>query len=198
MRTICIGLLFCLLTGPAVFGQSGPGTNDLKIITRQEWQAKEPVAKMKPHELKFITIHHTATRQKPGVSVAVKLQHLQAFSQREDTLAGGKKKPIWPDVPYHFYVTCDGEIGEGRDIRYVGDTNTEYDPTGHILVTLEGNFEIEEPTKEQMVAAKKLIAWLAAKYQIPPERIKAHKDYAQTACPGKKLYERLGEFRKEK
>ena len=193
MRTLYFGWCFFLMIG-SVLGNDF-GTNDLKIVTRKEWQAKDPVTTMKPHELKFITIHHTATKQKPGVSAALKLQHLQAFSQREDTLSSGKKKPIWPDVPYHFYVTCDGEIGEGRDIHFVGDTNTEYDPTGHILVTLEGNFEVEEPTKEQMKAAKNLVAWLAEKYKIPADHIKSHKDYAKTACPGKNLYGRLGELR---
>jgi hypothetical protein len=166
-----------------------------RILGRKEWKAAEPVSKMKPHSLSFITIHHTATKQKPNMSLAQKLQNLQKFSQHEGELAGGKKKPAWPDVPYHFYIACSGDIGEGRDINFVGDTNTEYDPTGHILVTLEGNFEDEEPTPEQMKAAKALVRWLAAKYHVPSEKIRTHKDYAKTQCPGKNLYERIAELR---
>jgi N-acetyl-anhydromuramyl-L-alanine amidase AmpD len=78
----------------------------------------------------------------------------------------------------------------------VGDTNTEYDPTGHILVTLEGNFEEEEPTREQMQATRNLVGWLAKKFKVPSEKIKTHKDYAQTACPGKNLQLRAEEIRK--
>ncbi|MDB6057630.1 MAG: N-acetylmuramoyl-L-alanine amidase [Verrucomicrobiales bacterium] len=181
---------FCHADEPTQNLQSAP-----KILTRKEWKAADAVGKMKEHTATFITIHHTATKQKPNVSLAQKLQSLQKFSQHEGELAGGKKKPAWPDVPYHFYVACNGDIGEGRDIDSVGDTNTEYDPTGHILVTLEGNFEEEQPTPEQFKATRQLVAWLANKYHVPAEKIRSHKDYAKTRCPGKNLYVRLGELR---
>jgi hypothetical protein len=179
---------------PGAWSESEGSPKAPKIVTRAEWKAK-PAGKMKPHEQKFITIHHTATKQKPGVPVAEKLRHLQEFSQREDKLTSGKVKPPWPDVPYHFYVGCDGDIGEGRDVNFVGDTNTEYDPTGHVLVTLEGNFQEEEPTEAQIKATRELVAWLAAKYKVPNDKIRSHKDYAQTACPGKNLYRILSEIR---
>ena len=124
------------------------------------------------------------------------MNSLQEFSQHEGKLASGKPKPMWADVPYHFYIAANGEVAEGRNIGFVGDTNTEYDPTGHVLVTCEGNFEEEEPTEEQMQAATQLVVWLAKKYHVPSENINAHRDYAQTACPGKKLYKRVGEIRK--
>lgn len=167
----------------------------VKILSRAEWHAKEPVAKMAAHEPKFITIHHTGVKQNHQKTLKDKLRSLQAFSQREDVLAGGKKKPAWPDVPYHFYIGDTGEVAEGRAIGFVGDTNTAYDPTGHILVTLEGNFEEEEPTPAQLESARQLVSWLAQKYQVPLENIKTHKDYAQTACPGEKLYDRMAEIR---
>ena len=166
-----------------------------KIVSRAEWKARPPTGPMKPHQQRFITIHHTATKQKMGVPVGEKLQHLQQFSQHEGKLAGGKIKPPWPDVPYHFYIGCDGDIGEGRDVNFVGDTNTEYNPAGHVLVTLEGNFQEENPTEAQIKATRELVAWLAQKYKIPAEKIRAHKDYAQTACPGKNLYRRIDELR---
>lgn len=166
-----------------------------EILLRAEWKANPAVGAPKTHEPKFITIHHTATKQKPAISLEEKLRNLQKFSQNEGTLASGKKKPAWTDVPYHFYIPCDGRIGEARDVKFVGDTNTEYDPTGHLLVVLEGNFEEEEPTSTQMNATHALVGWLAAKYQITPEKIATHKDFAKTACPGKNLHNRLGEIR---
>jgi hypothetical protein len=197
----CAKRIFSLLAAislTACTTQSSSETKTLakpNVLSRSEWKAHPPNGLMKRHTPRFITIHHTATLQKPAVSLAEKLRNLQTFSQNEGTLAGGKSKPAWPDVPYHFYIDCNGNIGEGRDVAFVGDTNTEYDPTGHLLVTLEGNFEVEQPTEAQMKSARELVAWLAKRYKIPAAKIASHKDYARTACPGKNLYNRLGEIR---
>ncbi len=159
-----------------------------KMLSRAEWKAKPPVGQMKAHTPRYITIHHTATKKKPTVPLAEKLRNLQNFSQHEDKLDTGKIKPPWLDVPYHFYIAAGGEIGEARDLHFAGDTNTEYDPTGHLLVVLEGNFEEEEPTDAQIKSTIALVAWLSQTYRIPAEKIATHKDYARTACPGKNLY----------
>lgn len=167
------------------------------IVSRKEWNAKKPVGNAKKHAIRFITVHHTATTQKPDVSIEKKLQNLQAFSQRDDKLASGKLKPAWFDVPYHYYIAVDGRIAEGRKIRYVGDTNTEYDPTGHALIVVEGSFNTEEPTKEQIESLKKMIDWLAHKYRVPAANLKGHDDYAKTTCPGKKIKDMLPAFREK-
>lgn len=168
-------------------GSSAVNSREPKIISRADWKAKAPVGAAKEHQIRFITIHHTATAQKENVSIEQKMQNLQNFSQREDRLASGKLKPVWFDVPYHFYIAVDGKIAEGRQIKFVGDTNTEYDPTGHALVVLEGNFETEQPAKNQQQALQETVVWLASKYQVPIAEIKAHNDFAATACPGKNL-----------
>ncbi len=151
---------------------------------------------MKTHEIVRITIHHTAVKQNPERTLAQKLTSLQKFSQNPGTLGSGKSKPAWPDVPYHYYIDCHGNIGEGRELQYVGDTNTEYDPTGHALIVLEGNFEEEEPTAAQLAAVRQMIAWLAARFEVPAERIGGHKDFAGTLCPGKNLHALIPELRK--
>ncbi len=164
-------------------------------ITRQAWKANDPVAEMTPHKPSRITIHHTAVMQKRDVSLERKMQSLQRFSQHPSELADGGKKPAWPDVPYHFYIDLLGQIAEGRNIAYVGDTNTDYDPTNHILIVLEGNFESEQPTNSQLKQLLNLTRWLSWKWQIPATEIKGHKDYAATACPGKNLESELPRLR---
>ncbi len=149
----------------------------------------------KKHKIVFITIHHTATIQKPTVPIATKMRNLQSFSQREDKLDTGKLKPAWFDIPYHFYIAADGQIAEGRGLKYVGDTNTEYDPTSHALVVLEGSFDNEQPTIAQIASVKQIVAWLARKYKIPSANIKGHSDYATTGCPGENLKKLLPELR---
>lgn len=168
-----------------------------RIILRAEWNAKDSVGKMQEHTLRHITIHHTASPQKEGISIERKLQTLQSFSQSESRLASGGKKPAWPDVPYHFYIAVDGQIAEGRDIKYVGDTNTDYDPAGHALIVLEGNFEKEQPSSRQMESLRLLVAWLSATYSIPVSEIKGHNDYASTACPGVNLKKLLPAVRQQ-
>lgn len=167
-----------------------------EIIKRSEWGAKKPVGEGKKHEIRFITIHHTATPQKKDVSIATKMRNLQAFSQRDDKLDTGKAKPAWFDIPYHYYISADGKIAEGREIEYAGDTNTEYDPTGHALVVVEGSFNKEEPTAEQIESLKRIVAWLARKYKVPAVNIKGHNDYAQTGCPGENLKKLFPEIKK--
>jgi hypothetical protein len=169
----------------------------LNMLTRADWGANPPVAEMKAHKISRITIHHTATLQKPERTLAEKLRALQKFSQTPGTLGNGKAKPAWPDVPYHFYIDCHGEIAEGRNAGFVGDTNTAYDPSGHLLVVLEGNFEEEKPTEQQVTALRNLLASTMARYRINPELIGTHQDFAETLCPGKNLHDLVPAIRQQ-
>ncbi len=193
MKTILMCVITAVLVSSCALKHKSTSnqTSALNILTRAAWGAKPPVAQMKAHKISRITIHHTATLQKPERSLADKMKSLQKFSQNPGTLGNGKAKPAWPDVPYHLYIDCHGEIAEGRDADYVGDTNTAYDPTGHLLVVLEGNFEEEKPTERQLTALRQLLASEQARYRIAPEQIASHKDFAETLCPGKHLHEMI-------
>lgn len=172
-------------------------TSRPKIISRKKWKAKDPIGKVQGHTIRSITIHHTATLQNEKLAIEKKMQNLQNFSQNESRLASGKLKPVWFDVPYHYYIASDGKIAEGREIKFVGDTNTEYDPKGHALIVLEGNFETEQPTSKQQESLQKLAVWLALKWKVSASEIKAHNDYAATACPGENLKKLLPTFRQK-
>jgi N-acetyl-anhydromuramyl-L-alanine amidase AmpD len=65
-----------------------------------------------------------------------------------------------------------------------------------VLVVLEGNFEKEQPSTQQIRALNELSLWLAVTWKIPASKIKGHRDYAATACPGKKLESELLRLRK--
>ncbi|MCB8933113.1 MAG: N-acetylmuramoyl-L-alanine amidase [Chthonomonadaceae bacterium] len=165
------------------------------MIEREAWGAAPPVLAMRPHRPSRITIHHTGTPQRPDLTTAQKIKNLQLFSQREDKLADGRTKPAWGDVPYHYYIGVDGQIAVGRDDRFAGDTNTEYDPAGHVLVVVEGNFENETVNEAQMRSLWNVVWWLAQRDHIPSAEIQSHKDFAQTDCPGADLYARLDALR---
>lgn len=191
MKRILIIAIAIVLLGLYVDAQKAPS-----IISRAEWGAKKPVGEGKKHKIEFITIHHTATKMRPDLTIQTKLKNLQAFSQRDDKLSSGKFKPAWFDIPYHYYIAVDGKIGEGREIEYAGDTNTEYDPAGHALIVVEGSFGTDEPTDAQVASLKAMVRWLAKKYKVNGEKIKGHRDYAETGCPGKNIEKLFPELRR--
>jgi hypothetical protein len=168
----------------------------VRLLPRAAWGANGPVLAMQTHNPVRITIHHTATRQAPARTLAEKMQALQRFSQREDSLADGRRKRQWADVPYHMYIAVDGEVAEGREWRYVGDSNTPYDPTGHFLIVVEGSFDSDTLTSGQREALDALVVAAAKRWRIPGERIGGHRDYAQTRCPGRNVYAELPRLRR--
>lgn len=168
----------------------------IRYVSRAEWGANRPVLPMRRHVPVRLTIHHTGTRSAAARTIESKLAGLQRFSQRPDSLGDGRLKPAWADVPYHFYVSVDGAVAEGREWKYVGDSNTPYDPTGHLLVVVEGNFEVEPLSDPQLRTLEALIPSLARHFRIAPAALASHRDYAQTLCPGRQLYSELPRFRR--
>ncbi len=183
MQTIkaFIVLYFFANSAGSVFSQ--PATIkqfDPPIVRVAQWGGTPAEDTSRVHEIKFITLHHGGEEFKEDKDFVTYLVNLQNWSRRE-------KK--WIDIPYHYLIDFAGKIYEGRDIRYPGDTNTAYDPTGHALVCLPGNYEIQQPNDKQLRAVIDMFVWLCWKYKLSPGVIKGHKDVAEgTVCPGKNLY----------
>jgi hypothetical protein len=148
-------------------------------------------ALVREQEVTHITLHHQGEPFKPGTDPQKYLRNLQSWS---------RATKHWADIPYHYIIDLDGRIYQGRDINYAGDTNTEYDPMGHALIEVVGNFEEVEPNQQQLDAVVDLMAMLAVKYHVPLDHIASHRDYsAQTVCPGANLYRyvQAGYFREK-
>lgn len=192
-RAISSIFLFFILAG-AGFALAD---DELKIVTRQEWGAKPPVKAMPANVPMRITIHHTATKPNLKLSIAAKLKSLQVFSQKDSKLADGRLKKAWGDVPYHYYIDAKGAVAEGREVKFVGDTNTDYDPSGHIQVVVEGNFEQAPPAPAEVKTLEQLLVRLARTYHIDPKMIGVHRDFAHTECPGKYLLALLPDIKKD-
>lgn len=150
------------------------------IITAAEWgSVPEPISPERVHTPVRITLHHGGVYYDPASDPYKKIRALQRWGQR----AKG-----WPDLPYHFLIAPDGRIFEGRSLKYAGETNTAYDTTGHALICVWGNFEVQRINREQLRSVVDLCAWLCQEYGIDPMTIRGHKDWAQTACPGRDFY----------
>ena len=184
----------------AILGCRQPATSDpiptgVRYLSRAAWGANAPVLAMRPHALRRLTIHHTGVAQAPARSAVDKVRALQQFSQRDDSLADGRRKPAWADIPYHYYVAVDGTVLEAREAGYVGDSNTPYDPTGHLLVVVEGNFQTDSLSTAQRHALFALVPSLARHHGIPADSLAGHRDFASTSCPGSRLYAELPRLR---
>jgi hypothetical protein len=133
-----------------------------------------------PHRITHVTLHHTGDAQplRPGDDPVRRLRGLQSWGARDRN---------WWDLPYHFLMDLEGKIYEGRDYHYMGETNTTYNPGGHFLISIIGNYERQEPTQAQVGAIADLMAWAFEEFDLPLDRLGGHYNYANTTCPGKHL-----------
>jgi N-acetyl-anhydromuramyl-L-alanine amidase AmpD len=124
--------------------------------------------------LEYIVVHHTASTAKETV------EQIHNFHVNNNG---------WAGIGYHFYIRKDGIIYRGRPEKYVGAHCENYNSVS-IGICLEGNFEIEQPTNEQLQSLSELIHNLKQKYGNV--QVVGHRDLNATACPGKNLYSKLG------
>lgn len=153
----------------------------LAIVPRSGWKAIEakPYTKQNPTT---ITVHHEGGRVlNTSDDAAQRLRNIQSWGMGKDR--------NWTDVPYHFLIAPDGTVYEGRDVFTAGETATEYNPSGHILISFLGNYEEQKLEAPLLETLCKLIAKLCVQYKISPETIASHRDHSSmTTCPGKNIY----------
>lgn len=183
-------LIFILLFPLSTLAQERPVSPDdgfyekwnLNVTSREAWGWEEGPVLKDTQQVEYVTIHHGGTIFKQKDDMAAYMRNFQQWC-RDDM--------GWMDNPYHYMIDFNGQILEGRKLAYPGDTNTEYDPTGHALICVLGNFEEQEVTDAQLESLTKLSAALATFYEVPIEKIQSHKDYTETLCPGEDLYNYL-------
>lgn len=141
---------------------------------REAWGAAPVSGEMVEHTPVRLTLHHTAVSQTASTQGPARARQHQRFHQSLG----------WHDLAYHFLVDRSGLAYEGRDGRFRGDTGTEYDPTGHFLVCMEGDFDSQEPTAAQLDTTVALFAWASSRYGIDASTLAGHGAYAATSCPG--------------
>lgn len=176
---LCFTLTFYLLT--AANAQEDSISVSYPIISREAWQAK-PAKPYKQHQPIRITVHHEGGRVlNVEDDAAQRLRNIQSWCMGPDR--------NWADIPYHYLIAPDGTVYEGRSVLTVGETNTDYDPTGHLLISFLGNYNEQEMNENLENVLVNLITFFCKKYNIAPETIATHRDYTgHTNCPGKNLY----------
>ncbi len=133
-----------------------------------------------PHRITHVTLHHTGDSRPLGPTddPVARLRGLQSWGAAERN---------WWDVPYHYLLDLEGDVHEGRDWHFMGETNTTYDPSGHFLISMIGNYDQQEPTPAQLAAIADMMAYALRSFNLPLDKIGGHYHYAETGCPGKYL-----------
>ena len=143
-------------------------------ICRSSWGGKPPTGAYVSHDVSQITVHHSAVVLRDNRKAPAQLRSFQADHQSRG----------WPDIAYHLLIDRRGNLYQGRPAWAVGDTNTSYDPSGHLLVLALGNFQVQEISAAQLNMTVNVLAWACTRYGIDPGAIRGHRDYANTLCPG--------------
>lgn len=187
MMACCLALC----AAPAAWAGSDSRAGDIeqRIVPVSAWGGTlaDP-AKARRHTITSITLHHQGETFAPGKDPVQYLRNLQSWSRASKQ---------WLDIPYHYVIDLQGRTYAARDIAFAGDTNTSYDPTGHALIEVVGNFEEVEPNQQQLDAVVDMMALLVVRHRVSIDTIRGHKDHAQSLCPGTNLYRYLenGYFR---
>ena len=92
------------------------------------------------------------------------------------------KNKGWKGIGYHYYIRKDGTIYKGREDDAEGSHVKGYNKES-IGICVEGNFEEEYLSDEQIESLKKLSLYICLKYNI--KDILPHKELGKTLCPGK-------------
>jgi len=98
----------------------------------------------------------------------------------------------WCDIGYHYLISRDGRIWEGRPVRLLGSHSGGAN-TGNDGIAMMGSHDTTPITETQIDSLAILIRSVADAYGIGIDRsiIKGHRQYKSTSCPGDKLMAQL-------
>jgi hypothetical protein len=90
-------------------------------------------------------------------------------------------------ISYTFPITVDGTVYEGHSVDRKGSHTGGHNSTVRAIV-LVGNYEDQAPTPQQIESAAQLLAHGVRQGWWPTTRLRGHRDFKSTACPGGHAY----------
>jgi len=126
----------------------------------------------------MVVIHHTGNPSDDDLSAA--------------EIDASHKAQGWSCIGYHYVIRKDGTVEQGRPHWTIGAH--AYGENKHTIgIHVCGNFEIGEPTSEQIESTAMLLANLCAEYGLSIDRdtIVGHRELMATACPGRNLFAQM-------
>ncbi|XP_016971625.1 peptidoglycan-recognition protein LF-like [Drosophila rhopaloa] len=161
--------------------------NDLPMIHRDEWGAREPLTKDYLNlPVQNVVIYHTATEQCQTKDICINSIHnLQDLHMEFMN---------WQDIGHNFLVGGDGEVYEGRGWDVRGHPLRGYESVS-ISIGFIGTFSNVEPPVQQVEAAKRLMHDGVRREKLHPNyMIYGQRQFEPTESPGQKLYELMKQW----
>lgn len=141
------------------------------------------------HAVRMLVVHHTALTVLGDARSGV--ERMRALYQYHASNLG------WGDTGYHYVIDERGNIYEGKHGgAFVVGGHAYCNNVGTIGIALMGNFEVEEPSQDQVKALQWLSRELSQQYNIDLNRgvvfhgreyaspIVGHENLLSTLCPG--------------
>ncbi|MGA5205398.1 MULTISPECIES: N-acetylmuramoyl-L-alanine amidase [Streptomyces] len=185
------------------------------IVTRRGWGANEGLRESGFRYTKKVRaafVHHTASgnryrcSQVPSLIRSIYRYHVKSMG--------------WRDIGYNFLIDKCGKIYEGRAggvAKPVLGAHTLGFNSNSMGIAVLGSYGATKPSKASVKAIARLSAWKLGLYRMNPKGktylksaggnlyrkgkkvrlnvISGHRDGFKTACPGRKLYGKLGSAR---
>jgi hypothetical protein len=118
--------------------------------------------------IEYLVIHHSAVPPTVGPQ-----RIAQYHITRQD----------WPGIGYHFLVGADGTLYQGNALETVSHHAANMN-TASVGICFLGSFMKEVPPQAQIQTGAHLTAWLMQELGIPLDKVRGHKEFMDTACPG--------------
>lgn len=160
------------------------------VNLRSTWQARNTGVCGSAHTPTWLTVHHTVTPTNDSMTPEQRMRQIQNYHIDSNG---------WCDIGYHFVVSRDGRIWQGRashdhSAAHVGGHNTN-----NIGISFMGSFHIDQVPGAMIEGTAPLFAWFRDNYGIPlvrHERVRGHREWSgqSTACPGDFLLGRVQEI----
>lgn len=173
-KKIAIGAGLLLLAVVALGNDNEPIINDATGAWTRH--ATKRYGTRSLNQIQRIVVHHSASQTWTGADMAA--YHVNS---RE-----------WPGIGYHFVIEKDGGIFQGNKLETIS-YNVANGNTPTVAICLSGNFDIEQPTAQQMASLSQMVDYLRKTIpnQLP---VMAHGDLQATACCGTNLKSQLYKF----
>lgn len=168
-----------------------------RVVNRAGWSATPAKSKFETIDHpEFIVVHHTFTTPRQG-EAKESVKDIQKFHMNGNG---------WSDIGYGFLNMVDGTLIEGREgslkqailgnaVRgaHAGSDRGNRSPS----VSNEGNFMTTPMNTQQWQSLVDMCAALCESCDIDPSKIRGHRDFVATDCPGNWLYDRLPQLIKD-
>lgn len=122
-----------------------------------------------------ITVHHSGDAND---ALGDPREHLRQF-ERAHKMKG------WACIGYHFIISRDGTVYEGRPIAYQGAHAVGDNNKGNIGICLMGNLDNRPVPDAQKKALFAVLDRLTRQYSVEKDELFGHRHFKTTDCPGR-------------